>query len=45
MEITSKTDETGDKFLGIIEGEEMKHQEMKEKIKKEYIKRLKAILK
>ena len=31
--------------MGIIEGEEIKHQEMKEKIKKEYIKRLKAILK
>ena len=38
-------DETGYKYLGIIEGEEIKHQEMKEKIKKEYIKRLKAILK
>ena len=31
--------------MGIIEGEEIKHQEMKEKIKKEYIKKLKAILK
>ena len=31
--------------MGIIEREEIKHQEMKEKIKKEYIKRLKAILK
>ena len=30
--------------MGIIEGEEIKHQEMK-MIKKEYIKRLKAILK
>ena len=30
-------------MLGIIEGEEIKHQEMKEK-KKEYIKILKAIL-
>ena len=38
-------DETGYKYLGIIEGEEIKHQEMNEKIKKEYIKRLKAILK
>ena len=38
-------DETGYKYLGIIEGEEMKHQEMKEKVNKEYIKRLKAILK
>ena len=38
-------DETGYKYLGIIEGEEIKHQEMKEKIKKEYIKILKAILK
>ena len=37
--------ETGYKYLGIIEGEEIKHQEMKEKIHKEYIKRLKAILK
>ena len=36
--------ETGYKYLGIIEGEEIKHQQMK-KIKKEYIKRLKAILK
>ena len=31
--------------MGIIEGEEIKHQRMKEKINKEYIKRLKAILK
>ena len=31
--------------MGIIEGEEIKHQELKEKVKKEYIKRLKAILK
>ena len=31
--------------MGTIEGEEIKHQEMKEKINKEYIKRLKAILK
>ena len=38
-------DETEYKYLGIIEGEEIKHQEMKEKIKKEYITRLKAILK
>ena len=38
-------DETGHKYLGIIEGEEIRHQEMKEKINKEYIKRLKAILK
>ena len=38
------TDEAVYKYLGII-GEEIKHQEMKEKINKEYIKRLKAILK
>ena len=38
-------DETGYKYLGMIEGEEIKHQEMKKKIEKEYIKRLKAILK
>ena len=38
-------DENGYKYLGIIEGEEIKHQEINEKIKKEYIKRLKAILK
>ena len=38
-------DETGYKYLGMIQGEEIKHQEMKEKIRKEYIKRLKAILK
>ena len=38
-------DEIGYKYLGIIECEEIKHQEMKEKINKEYIKRLKAILK
>ena len=37
-------EETGYKYLGIKEGEDMKHQEMKEKVKKEYIKRLKAIL-
>ena len=37
-------DETEYKYMGIIEGEEIKHQEMKGKIKKEYIKRLKAIL-
>ena len=36
--------ETGCNHLGIIEGEEIKHQEIK-KINKEYIKRLKAILK
>ena len=34
-------DETGYKYLRIIEGEEIKHQEMKN-IKKEYIKKLKA---
>ena len=38
-------DETGYKYLWIIEGEEIKHQEMKEEINKEYIKRLKVILK
>ena len=38
-------DETGYKYLKITEGEEIKHQEMTEKIKKEYITRLKAILK
>ena len=38
-------EEGGYKYLGVIEGEEIKHQEMKEKIRKEYIKRLKAILK
>ena len=37
-------DEIGCKYLGIIEGEKIKHQEMKEKVKKEYIKRLKAII-
>ena len=37
-------DGTGYKYLGIIEGEEIKHQEMK-KIKKECIMRLKTILK
>ena len=37
-------DETGYTYLGII-GEEIKHQEMKETIKKKYIKKLKAILK
>ena len=37
-------DETGYKYLGIIEGEEIKDQEMK-KIKKEDMKRLKAKLK
>ena len=31
--------------MGIIEGKEIKHREMNEKIKKEYIKRLRAILK
>ena len=46
MEITSQDiNENGYKYLGIIEGEEIKHQEINEKIKKEYIKRLKAILK
>ena len=38
-------DETGYKYLEIIEGEEIKHQEMKEKVNKEYIKKLKAIQK
>ena len=37
-------DETGYNYFGIIEGEEIQHQE-KKKIKIEYIKRLKAILK
>ena len=37
--------ETRYEYLGIIEGEDIKHQEMKEMIKKEYIKGLKAILK
>ena len=31
-------DETGYKYFRILEGEEIKHQEMKEKINKEYIK-------
>ena len=30
------------KYLGIIEGEEIKHREMKEKIKKEYIKEIES---
>ena len=38
-------DETGYKYLGKIEGEEIKNQEMKQNLKKEYIKRLKAVLK
>ena len=33
------------KYLGIIEGDEIKHQEMKENIRKEYLKRVRAILK
>ena len=37
-------DEAGYNYLGITEGEEIKHQEMKEKIKKECVKILKAIL-
>ena len=37
-------DETGYKCLGIIEGEEIQLQKMKEKIKTENIKRLKAML-
>ena len=37
--------ETGYKYLEIIEGDEIKGQEMKEKVKKEYITILKAILK
>ena len=41
---TKDIDETGYRYFGIIEGNEIKHQEMK-KIKKEYIKRLKEILK
>ena len=42
---TEDIDETVYKYLGIKQDEEIKHQQMKEKIKKEYIKRLKAILK
>ena len=38
-------DETGYKYLGIKEGEEIKHQEMKEKIENEYITRLEVIQK
>ena len=45
MEITPDIAETGYKHLGTIEDEEIKHQEMKKNIKKEYIKRLKAMLK
>ncbi|XP_066983792.1 uncharacterized protein [Macrobrachium rosenbergii] len=38
--------ETGYKYLGIMEGEDIKHQEVKETIRKEYyIQRLQAILK
>ena len=35
-------DEAGYKYFGIIEGEEIKHQEMEEKISQEYIKSLKV---
>ena len=38
-------DESGYKYLGIIESKKIKQQEMKEKIKNEYKTRLKAILK
>ena len=38
-------DEAGYKYLGILEGEAIKHQEMKDKIRKEYLQRIKAILK
>ena len=38
-------DETGYKYLGIMEGGDIKHQEMKDTIRKEYMQRLKAILK
>lgn len=38
-------DETGYKYLGIMEGGDIKHKEMKETIRKEYMQRLKAILK
>ena len=35
MEITSDVHETWYEYLGIIEGEDIKHQEKKEMIKKE----------
>ena len=38
-------DEAGYKYLGVIEGDTIKHQEMKDKIKKEYISRIRAVLK
>ena len=43
--IIKEIDENGYKYLGIIEGETIKHQEMKDNIRKEYIQRIKAILK
>ena len=38
-------DKSGYKYLGILEGEGIQHQEMKDKIRKEYMTRVKAILK
>ena len=38
-------EEEGYKYLGILEIDNVKHEEMKEKLKKEYIRRVRSILK
>ncbi|XP_066950703.1 uncharacterized protein [Macrobrachium rosenbergii] len=43
--IIKHIDETGYKYLGIIEGADIKHQETKDTVRKEYMKRLMAVLK
>ena len=44
-EIMKGLEEEGYKYLGILEIDNVKHEEMKEKLKKEYIRRVRSILK
>ena len=43
--ITSLDDQEGYKYLGILQFDDIKHKEMKEKLKKEYARRVRKILK
>ena len=45
LETIGEIEETGYKYLGILEAEDIKHNEMKDKIKKEYLSRVRAVLK
>ena len=43
--IRSLDDQEGYKYLGILQFDDIKHKEMKEKLKKEYARRVRKILK